>query len=58
MHFTFCRQEKAKLEDQLDSSRIQLRKAIGEKDIKTKLEIAQKDLSSKKTQERRLLVNW
>lgn len=43
-------------EAELDHVRSQLKKVMSQRDIRVKLEMIQKDLSSKKTQERRLMV--
>ena len=43
-------------EAELDHCRSQLKKVMCQRDIRVKLEMHQKDLSSKRTQERRLMV--
>lgn len=43
-------------EVELDHVRSQLKKVMSQRDIRVKLEMIQKELSSKKTQERRLMV--
>jgi hypothetical protein len=43
-------------EAELDHCRSQLKKVMSQRDIRVKLEMHQKDLSSKRTQERRLMV--
>lgn len=50
------RSEKVMQEAELDHCRSQLKKVMGQRDIRVKLEMHQKDLSSKRTQERRLMV--
>lgn len=44
-------------EAELDHVRSQLRKVMSQRDIRVKLEMIQKELSGKKTQERRLMVS-
>lgn len=43
-------------EAELDHLRSQLKKVMSQRDIRVKLDMHQKDLSGKKTQERRLMV--
>jgi hypothetical protein len=50
------RSEKVIQEAELDHCRSQLKKVMSQRDIQVKLEMHQKDLSSKRTQERRLMV--
>ena len=54
-YFKF-RSEKVIQEAELDHCRSQLKKVMSQRDIRVKLEMHQKYLSSKRTQERRLMV--